>query len=122
MHTSRIRPLTPVMDDGRFPMIERVDRCWRRWIGVRQWRVPTPLSSSDRPSLTAPIQQRAFKHLLVAEEIEMSTHQEEAVELQVLADRNGATAPGSLGPNHIIKECAKCGALGCNLIEANEIR
>jgi hypothetical protein len=52
----------------------------------------------------------------------MLKYQEEAAELQVLADRNGATAPGSLGPNHIIKECAKCGVLGCNLIEANEIR
>ena len=52
----------------------------------------------------------------------MLKHQEEAAELQTLADRNGATAPSSLGPNHIIKECMKCGAAGCNLIEANEIR
>jgi hypothetical protein len=54
------------------------------------------------------------------EEIEMRTHKEEAQELQALADLNQATAPCSVGPNAIIRECMKCGAAGCNLIEANE--
>ncbi len=52
----------------------------------------------------------------------MRKYQEEAAELQALADRKGATAPSTSGPNHIVKECMKCGAAGCNLIEANEIR
>ncbi len=50
----------------------------------------------------------------------MRTRTEEAHELQALADRNGATAPRSDGPNHIIQTCMACGYLGCSLIEGNE--
>lgn len=50
----------------------------------------------------------------------MDRRNELVQELRAMADLNRSRTPQLEGPNATLLDCMKCGAMGCNLIEANE--